>query len=193
LLVPALLGLVVGATITGGSQAPVPAAGMLLVARSELPDPNFSRTVVLLLHYDEGGAAGVILDRPTGHALAELLPDVAELAERRDVLYIGGPVSPNALLLLVRTASKPEGSDEVLPGVHTAAGMEQLRPLLDQGIDQDSLRAYAGYAGWAPGQLDAEIERGDWHLYPATAERVFSDRPQELWGTLHRFATSPIV
>jgi len=186
----ALLTLLAGAV---SSQPPEPAPGMLLVASPELPDPNFAHSVVLLLHYDEGGAAGVIVNRPIGLALADALPEIPELAGRHDLIHFGGPVDPNALILLVHPPSTPDDADEVLPGVFTIQGVEALRPLLAAGLDEASVRAFAGYAGWAPGQLDAEIERGDWHLYPGTAARVFSDQPEELWKTLHRNATSPIA
>lgn len=188
-----LLALLTGPTAGETSTALPPAAGVLLIARPDLPDPNFFHSVVLLLHYDADGAAGVILNRPTGLGLADALPEIRELGERRDLVYFGGPVSPDVLLLLVRTSSAPKDAEEVLPGVYTIPGLAELRPLLDRGLDEESLRAFAGYAGWAPGQLDAEIERGDWQLYPATGERIFTDQPDELWQTLHRYATSPIA
>jgi putative transcriptional regulator len=157
--------------------------GKLLVAQRQLKDPNFSRTVVLLLHYDGHGATGLIINRPSEVKLAELLPEMEELKGRKDPAYFGGPVDGGGLFLLARSELKLEEASSVVDGVWVSRSRDLLERLLaDDG--KRSFRVYVGYAGWAPHQLDAEIERGDWHVTTATADDVFDDRPDDVWFRL---------
>lgn len=162
--------------------APEPlAAGVFLVAHRKLSDPNFSRSVVLMLSYGEGGAMGLVVNRRTELRLAELLPD-AGLDERELPVYAGGPVAPGQLLFLVGAPDAPPDSERVLDGVHVTGSLEALRPLLEAGGVR--LHGYVGYAGWASGQLDAEVARGDWHIVAGDPGSVFSAKPDALWQRL---------
>lgn len=163
------------------------ARGVLLVASPELGDPNFARSVVLLLVYEErGGAMGVVVNRPTPLRLATVLPDVPALARRSDRLWQGGPVLPTALITLVRSRDDAEGSEAVCDGVRMLTSRDAVLRTLERRLAPDDLRAFAGHAGWAPGQLEAELARGDWTVVPATPEHVFSTAPERLWQTLER-------
>jgi putative transcriptional regulator len=162
----------------GGSLA----KGKLLVAGKDLRDPNFSETVILLLEYNEQGAMGVVVNRATHIKLSELLPRVEGLEQRGDTIYAGGPVERSEILMLVRSAEEPEHSRAVFAGVYLSASAELLKRLAAQSPRDDApFRVYSGYAGWAPGQLDAEVGQGAWHIFPATAAVVFSPRPEDLW------------
>jgi putative transcriptional regulator len=157
-----------------------PAAGTFLVATRGLRDPNFSQTVVFLIDYDSTGAFGVIIDRPTGHTMAELWPEISGLTAHS--VYFGGPVFPHHLLFLFRSDSAPGGTRRVLRGVYLGSDELVLKRILAEG--EDEFRVYAGHAGWAPGQLDNEISRGDWYILPAERVFIFHAQPSEVWREL---------
>ncbi len=164
-------------------------AGRLLVANPLLPDANFDRTVVLLLACADEGALGLVLNRPSQTNLAAPLPGWAHLAAAPPVVFVGGPVQHQAVICLARPADRsdpvetPEGWSAVLPEVGT----------LDLELDPEELRAsftqvrvFAGYAGWTPGQLEAEIDAGAWWVLDALADDAFSDQPEGLWKRVLR-------
>lgn len=160
------------------------AAGRFLVASRRLGGPFFAKTVVLLLEYGPGGAMGLVVNRPTRVPLARLLPDVEGLSERHVAVFVGGPVSPQALLLLLRSDHAPADAAHVLGDVYASGSLETLRRLVEAGETPARFRAFAGYSGWAPRQLDAEVARGDWYVVPAEPDRVFADPVSELWERL---------
>ena len=162
--------------------------GVFLVAKPELTDPNFAQTVVLvtLPPGGDGSATGVIVNRPLGRRLSEFLPDAANLPPGADALYGGGPVERTNLFMLVRSPTAPPDSFQVLADVYLTASPEVLKALLAGGLPGATARVYAGYAGWAPGQLQAEVARGSWWLVPANAAQIFTERPETLWEELAR-------
>jgi len=158
------------------------ARGKFLIAGRNLNDPNFGKTVVLLVQYGPGGALGLILNRPTPMKLGEILPDL-EGPGTAEQIYFGGPVSPGSLGMLVGADTAPSEAEEVIAGVH----FSRSRPLLDRLAGKKknvTFRVFAGYAGWAAGQLDAEVERGDWYVVGADAGAVFPEDAQGLWRLL---------
>ena len=157
------------------------AKGKFLVASRSLQDPNFAEAVILLVDYDRQGALGVIVNRPSDVALIEALPEVSELRRRKDVVYLGGPVARDRMLLLVRTREQPPQSLRVFDRVFASGSLEALRKSMARG---EPIRAYAGYAGWGPGQLDIEVSRGDWYIGPADSDAVFTERPSQIWDNL---------
>jgi len=160
-----------------------PGPGILLVADRELVDPNFARTVVLLVDYNEHGALGLIINRRTEYELGEVLPDSEGIDGDASPVFEGGPVERGGLLLLVRADAPPERAEHVFEDVYFGRDRGLLKWLLD-GERRPAFRAYVGYAGWGAGQLDGEIERGDWHLVPAQADSVFNPKPGGLWQRL---------
>lgn len=169
---------------TGDPQARVAsrlAKGRFLVASRSLTDPNFAETVILLVDYDPNGALGVVVNRPTEVALIDALPEVDELRSRKDVIYMGGPVARDRMLLLVRTPQQPPQSLRVFDRVFASGSLDAVRKSVKRG---EPIRAYAGYAGWGPGQLDMEVARGDWFIGPADSNAVFADRPAAIWDEL---------
>jgi putative transcriptional regulator len=164
--------------------APGPAKGQFLIASRTLTDPNFSESVVLLLAYDPRGAMGIVINHPTDVPLASALPDVKELHERSDRVHRGGPVAINLMVVLIRSTKRPESSEQVFGDVYASGSLKALRKTLGKGTRTGKLRAYAGHAGWGPGQLDTEIARGDWLVTSADAATVFDTPSAEIWPKL---------
>jgi putative transcriptional regulator len=156
--------------------------GKLLVSSPSLHDPNFRRTVVLMTHHDEEGAMGLVLSRPSEIMVAEAVPGLAELAEAGDVVYVGGPVQPEAVVVLAEYA---DGHEEVVPIVGEVGFVPGDAEPEDLPIAR--MRVFAGYSGWGPGQLEGEMAESSWIVVPAEAEDVFAPDPDELWrAVLHR-------
>ena len=160
------------------------ARGMFLVASRGLVDPNFSESVVLLLEYDAKGALGLIVNRPTGVPLSDLLPDVEELKEREDIVYLGGPVSKDHIVVLMRSDQHPPEAGRVFADTYVSSSMETLKQALSMSRDGGTFRAFVGYAGWGPGQLDREVSRGDWYVSPGSEAVVFERAAEEIWPEL---------
>lgn len=159
------------------------AKGKFLVASRTLTDPNFSETIVLLLAYGAEGAMGIIVNRRSDLRLSKVLPQIEELKARPDRLYWGGPVSPNNVLLLIRTRTPPADALAVLADLAVSSSLTVLKHELTRK-GRGRFRAYAGYAGWGPGQLEAEIGHGDWHVTSAHVDAVFDKAPETLWHKL---------
>jgi putative transcriptional regulator len=169
------------------------APGTFLVATRNLKDPNFARTVVLLIDYGSDGAMGIVINRRTELTLSDALPDLEPLEPNDKAIFVGGPVSPAGMMMLVRSAEKPGESVAVIDGVWVSQDLDLLESLVvDESPDTD-FRLYAGYAGWAPRQLDAEVARGDWYVVSADADTVFSDRPAQIWRSLIPTEDNPYV
>lgn len=157
--------------------------GFLVVAGPDLADPNFRRTVVLMISHDRHGAFGLILNRPLQRMLADVLEpnadDVPGLAAQVP-LYQGGPVSTD----MVQFVSRAEQCGRiVVPGVAVGADLDELSCA---SASELPLHAYAGYAGWGAGQLERETEEGSWIVAPAAARHVFEIDHGELWATVLR-------
>ena len=160
--------------------------GRLLVASRELRDPNFAEAVVLLLDYNAQGALGVIINRPTKIALAEILPEVKALKKRKDVAHLGGPVAQQQLMLLARTTKPPPQARPVFADIYLLSQQQELEHVLQSGGKQTKLRAYVGYAGWAAGQLDREVAAGGWHVVPGDQSLIFDKAAPGIWSELIR-------
>lgn len=167
-----------------------PAKGKFLVAGRDLGDPRFRETVVLLISYDNRGAAGLIINRPTDVPLADMLPDIAGIRKRTDIIHYGGPVEGHRMLILIRSGDKPVESARVLDKVYLSSSRDLLERMIGARKTAGQFRVYAGYAGWAPGQLDAELSRGDWHIVRADAASIFDKRSDEIWPELIRKGSS---
>lgn len=151
----------------------------LLVATPELPDGNFYRSVVLLIHHDEEGAFGVILNRPTNFQLREVWHSITkEECELDSAIYLGGPVDGP----LVAIHERPDlAENEILDGVYICSEKENLQRLFT-GRACDC-KIFSGYSGWGPGQLESELNTGSWLRVPATVEDVFSES-EDLWESI---------
>ncbi len=177
-----------------GSTAPLmpqshqsgPYAGEFLVATRQLTDSVFSETVILLIQYGSDGAMGLIINRPSKVPLSKLFPEVKELEKRKDRAYIGGPVELYKVFLLLEKNSKSENppgqSLRIFDNVYISPDMQTLRKMAADHTAK--FRIYAGYAGWASGQLEAEIIRGDWYILNADEKSIFDMPASEIWPDL---------
>lgn len=172
--------------------------GRLLVATPTLLDPNFLRTVLLMLEHGEEGALGVVINRPSDSELAGPLPAWAPLAAEPAVLFLGGPVAPANVVGLARVWPEPDG-EGLMPILGRVAVVDLNLDPNALGAMVEEVRAFAGCAGWEAGQLEAEIGIGAWFVVDGVADDVLSPRPKELWSTVLRrqggrlamFATFP--
>ena len=172
------------------SAAEMPANGIFLVAKRDLRDPNFKETVVLVTHPQRGGPYGVIINRPLGQPLSEVFPEHETLKGRKDVLFFGGPVAREGLVFLVRAPKPPPRAVPVLQDVYFTSDPDWIDGLLKRPEPTRGLRVFAGYSGWAPGQLQSEIARGGWYVLPADAETVFEMESSRIWPELIGRATT---
>ncbi|MGD8208847.1 MAG: YqgE/AlgH family protein [Desulfobacterales bacterium] len=160
------------------------AQGKFLVAGRQLMDPNFRETVVLLIRYGTDGAIGLVINRPVKLKLSTVLPDIKELERTKETLYLGGPVEPARVMLLVRSGKPPEASMPVFGDVYLSSSQKVLHNLIKKPVKEERFRIYAGYAGWAPKQLESELDRGHWHVLKADAETLFDKKSSEIWQEL---------
>ena len=182
--------LVLGLVMVVGPAAPAaqksrPVArlkpGVFLVAVPELSDPNFARTVVLLVEYGDGGAMGVIINKQTDVPLEKALPDVKALEGQARLVFFGGPVGRNQMFVLLRSKTPPKGVVKVFGSVHFTGNQEALIEALKGREPDKRVRVYAGYSGWSPGQLEREVGRADWIIADADAGMVFAADPSKVW------------
>jgi putative transcriptional regulator len=156
--------------------------GQLLIAGAGLIDPNFRRAIVLIGHHDEEGAVGVVLNRPSETSVWEAVPTLGRLVGPEERVFVGGPVQPQAAVLLAEF-ERPEAA-EVLAFGRVGFVTGDLEAESIEGLGR--LRVFAGYAGWGAGQLEAEMEQDSWIVEPAMAEDVFTDAPEQLWERVLR-------
>jgi putative transcriptional regulator len=155
--------------------------GHLLIAGPSLADPNFWRTVVLMVEHNDDGALGLVLNRPAETTVGEAVPQLADLADPDDEVLIGGPVQPSAVIVL---ADFEDPDEAALISFESVGVLASGSPLDELGAGVSRARVFAGHAGWGPGQLDDELERGDWILEPATYDDAFANDPRELWPSV---------
>ncbi len=167
--------------------------GVLLVAHPSLMDPNFRQAVVLVCEHGAEGTLGVIINRPTAVPLSEALPNVSILKGTSYVLFAGGPVQPDGILMLFRVAEAPDQLRKVLERVYLGLSREILERVIMKPNPTETFRAYAGYAGWAPGQLEFEMAMGSWAAMPADPSSIFDKMPDTLWMELVEAMQAPRV
>ena len=156
--------------------------GHLLIASPSLLDPNFKRTVVLVTEHGEEGAAGLVLNRPSPAPVSELVPQLEPLVDDGEQVYVGGPVQPNAVLVLGEFV---DPDDAAVP-LFGSLGFPALDDPEEVVPATTRRRVFAGYAGWGAGQLEDELEREDWILEPAIPDDAFTEAPDELWADVLR-------
>ena len=159
-------------------------SGRLLVATPLIADPNFERTVVLLLAHGPQGAFGVVINRAGDIPVREVAPEWSDLAAAPGTLFVGGPVSPDSVLGLGRRLGLDPDAEEAIVG--DCAALDLRHP---PGLDDASwigARLFAGSAGWAPGQLEDELREGSWWTLDARPDDVLTADPDGLWGRVLR-------
>ena len=154
--------------------------GKLLVASPALVDPNFARTVVLVTEHNDEGAMGIVLNRPSETSLGEVSPELAGIAGDGPV-FVGGPVQPDAVVLLAEFSDPDAAAWIVAADVGLASAeldLEQLEGAVRRG------RVYAGYSGWGGGQLEAELELESWIVEPPLPSELFPEDPETMWSAV---------
>lgn len=157
------------------------AKGVLLVASPMLNDTNFHQTVVLVVEHGPEGTLGLVLNRATNVLLSEALPEVTVLKGTSYRLFAGGPVAPTRLLLLFRVKEPPEDARPIFDGVYVGGTPAVLERIITQAKPTETFRAFAGSAGWAPGQLAFEMLQGAWATLPPGSFDIFGKDPATLW------------
>ncbi|MGH8969394.1 MAG: YqgE/AlgH family protein [Actinomycetes bacterium] len=161
--------------------------GRLLVATPALGDPNFARSVVLVLDHNDEGALGVVINRPTPVEVSEVLPSWQPFTTSPGLLFQGGPVALDSALGLAvvpaRSEDEPLGWRRVVDGL----GLVDLdTPPEILAAEMVDLRIFAGYAGWGAGQLEAELGEGAWYVVAAEGRDAFTGEPDGLWRSVLR-------
>lgn len=167
--------------------------GVLLVAHPSLMDPNFQQTVVLVCEHGAEGTLGVIINRPTAVPLSEALPNLSVLKGTSYVLFAGGPVQPDGILMLFRVVEAPDALRKILERVYLGLNREILERVITKPNPTETFRAYAGYAGWAPGQVEFEMAMGSWAVVPADPSSIFDKAPETLWTEMVEAIQAPRV
>ena len=156
--------------------------GQLLIASPSLLDPNFRRTVVLVTEHSDEGASGLVLNRPSPSPVVELVPSLEPLVEDEEPVWFGGPVQPNAVLVLGEFV---DPDDAAVP-LFGALGFPALDDPEEVVPATTRRRVFAGYAGWEAGQLEDELGREDWILEIAQPDDAFTESPADLWADVLR-------
>jgi len=162
------------------------ARGKFLVAKRGLKDKRFAQTVILLLEYSERGAGGLIINRPTPVAVSDVVREIKPGRLASGKIYIGGPVEPNTIVMLIRTPKQPEGALHVVNNVYMTSREDIFNNAASNDAVAANCRLYAGYAGWGPLQLDKEVLHGDWYVTDSDVTTVFETSAEDIWPALMR-------
>ena len=156
---------------------------LLLVAKPDLPDPNFAHTVVLITQTEDASTVGVILNRPTPLKLSDFLSREYPTENYRDTIYLGGPVMRQAIIALFKSDAPPASAAfHVLKDVYLTMHAGNIRVLLED--PKARYRLYAGFSGWAPRQLESEFMRDGWYVLPADDATLFRESTDGMWEEL---------
>lgn len=150
------------------------------MASPSLDDPNFHQTVLLIIEHGERGTVGLILNRPTNVLLSEALPDFTVLKRTTYRLFAGGPVERRQLVLLFRLTRLLPDTRQIIDGIYVGTP-RVLERIMTQPKPTETFRAFAGFAGWAPGQLEYEMREGAWGVLPSDSFNIFDKDPAMLW------------
>ena len=170
--------------------------GTFLLASNHLRDPNFFRTVVLLLEHSPDGAMGLVINRPSANTIRHALAISGPMNSGDAPVFLGGPVEKTSIFILHNCAALGGTDREIAPGIFLAGSEHSfdavVKPPATNNIPR--FRIIAGYSGWGPGQLEGELARGDWHILPADESLILEDDPYGIWETclrrlqrMHRF------
>lgn len=163
--------------------------GKLLVASPMMPDDNFSRTVVLVLEHGSDGTAGVILNRPTSTSAVEALTAPELPYAQPALLFVGGPVQPQAAICIGHASLAPQHGWQPIVGPVGVVALSEDMPV----GDLDLARVYAGFAGWSPGQLESEIAGGGWFVVDSHPQDILTAEPEALWDEVLRRQNSMVA
>jgi len=152
--------------------------GQLLIASPALTEPTFSRTVILVTEHTDEGAMGVVLNRPSDAEVGDAVPELAELAGEHTVVFAGGPVQVQVLIVLAEFRDRAAAAAIVVADVGLVSADVETEALVEA---TRRARVFAGYAGWGPGQLDSELDEDAWIVEPPVPGELFAEDPEGLW------------
>jgi putative AlgH/UPF0301 family transcriptional regulator len=158
--------------------------GKILVSSRNLGDPTFAESVVLLIHYDQQGGIGLMINRRSQMPISRILQDLDAAKHRSDPIYVGGPVQLDSVLALLRSHKKPDGTTSVLSEVYLVSSKPPLEKALAASSGPSDLRVYLGYCGWDGGQLENEVRLGGWWIFEGNAGVVFDPDTSSVWSRL---------
>jgi len=157
--------------------------GVFLVATDKLDGFSMKKSVIYITQHDQAGTSGFIVNRPTNLTINEAFPDTHASNSTNNTLYFGGPLHSQYLFILTQTDS-PQGLYPINQQVHFGTGEEMKTRLHSETTD--IIRTYAGFMTWGPGQLEAELDNGDWILAPGNVKQLFAEDTSDMWRTLYR-------
>ena len=167
--------------------------GSFLIAANHLRDPNFYRSVVMMLEHNDQGAMGLVINRPSAMTIGKALSQQGQTSVNKDPVFVGGPVEPTSLFILHNCLSLGKRDQEVAPGLFLAGSENSFEEVVRSGKSPEAgvrFRLISGYAGWGGEQLEGELERGDWYCIPADSTLVLEEDVYGLWEVrmrrLHR-------
>ncbi|MCE9599540.1 MAG: YqgE/AlgH family protein [Spirochaetia bacterium] len=165
--------------------------GKFLISEANMSDPNFFQTVVLMVEHNDEGAFGIVVNRRSKLTLADILPGFTNERGAMSPIYVGGPVQQEYLFVLhseLPDMQESEHRSSPVAGVYFEPAFRRLESFFQDeewnkipADDRPRLHLFLGYSGWAPGQLEREMERGSWITHPASAKIVFHENPEEGW------------
>ena len=157
----------------------MPAAGKLLVAQPLLGDPNFDRTVVLLIEHNNEGALGFVVNHPMDIKLEDLLVGFPEIHNK---VFSGGPVQQDNLFFIHRKGDLIPGSQKIGNGLYWGGELKPLKEMIRMNlVQEDDIRFYLGYSGWGANQLEMEMAEDSWLVLDGDLVNIFEDEPEEMW------------
>lgn len=171
-----------------------PVAGSLLLAAPDMPDPNFRRAIVYMIEHDHSGSLGVVISRRSQTPVSEILPAWAPLCAPAADFHIGGPVKPDTGIALAVLKAGVDGED--LGCLQRIDGRVHVVDLDSDPADLaervEGMRVFVGYTGWAPGQLQGELDRGDWYVAPSLPSDLLAPARVDVWGAVLRRQEMPL-
>lgn len=160
------------------------AQGKIIITPRGSPDPHFSNSVIVLAHYDQTGALGLMLHYKSDLTIQKALKDIKGAERRTDPVFVGGPVDLPVVLALLRTKSTPTGKSRVTDNLYLMTSKQSIATALEDGRPASDLRVFIGYSGWGPGQLEREVRRSGWYIFNYDESIVFDEHPDTLWNRL---------
>lgn len=158
--------------------------GVFLVASQEMADPNFRKTVILVTRYDSEGSAGLVINRAMQLHAGDAFPQITELTDDVGNVQVGGPVMRNNMQLLVQITDPPGQASPLFGNIYLVSNKRFFEQLTQNKQGNKAARLYMGYTGWAAGQLEAELIRGDWYIWHPTTQYIFSEPQDKVWHDL---------
>jgi putative transcriptional regulator len=157
--------------------------GNVLIANEKLDDPNFAQSVILIVQFDKDhGTVGLMINRRTQIPVSRVFPKAKQATG--DPVYMGGPLEITGAQALLRLSEKATQAAQVTGDVYVTASKELIENSVTSQSDPAKFRLYLGYAGWGPGQVEAEIRAGAWSVISGDANIIFDGKPESLWSRL---------